>query len=196
MRPRARSKIENETFNVLKKQWLSLGPQLRARQQIPGQKVRYYELAGLRLPHRLGLAGNTLATSQALATLKGFFEDFLPICFYVVFASSCLFLQEAPHRDSDHRQGCATHIEQQVSILRGTPRWISRAGPTATHWPSPLKGWVSPRRFADERKQQVLRLGACPPLFNRTQPLKLPGGTTEKVDFTCAPRIANNSCFI
>jgi hypothetical protein len=119
VRPWARSKIENETFNVLKKQWLSLGPKLHPRQQIHGQNVRYYELAGLRLPHRLGLAGNTLATSQALATLKGFFQDFLPICFYVVFVSSCLFLQEAPHRDSDHRQGCATHIEQQGIHITG-----------------------------------------------------------------------------
>jgi hypothetical protein len=146
VRPRARSKIENETFNVLKKQWLSLGPQLRARQQIPGQNVRYYELAGLRLPHRLGLAGNTLATSQALATLKGFFQDFLSICFYLVFASRCLFLQEAPHRDSDHRQSCDPHTEQQVSISRRTLRSITRAGPTANHWHSPLECWASSRR--------------------------------------------------
>jgi hypothetical protein len=61
---------------------------------------------------------------------------------------------------------------------------------------APLKCWVFLGRNADERKQQGLRLGACPPLFNRTWPLKLPGGTREKVDFTCAPRIANNSCFI
>jgi hypothetical protein len=143
-------------------------------------ECRYYELAGLRLPHRLRLAGNTLATSQVLATLKGFYQDFLPICPYVVFASSCLFLQEAPHRGSDHRQSSATHIEQRVSKSRGTPRWVTRAGPTATHWHSPLKCWVSLGWIADARKQQVLRLGACPPLFNRTRPGNFPAGRRKR----------------
>jgi hypothetical protein len=89
--------------------------------------------AGFRLPHRLGLAGNTLAASQALVTLKGFFQDFLPICSYLVFASRCLFLQEAPHRESDHREGCDPHTELQGSISRRTLGSITRAGPTANH---------------------------------------------------------------
>jgi hypothetical protein len=91
-----------------------------------------------------------------------------------------LCLLEAPHRDSDHRQSCATHIEQQVSTPKPAPRWITRAGPTATHWPSPLKCWVSLRRIAAARKQQVLRLGACPPLFSRTRPGIFPAGRRRK----------------
>ena len=136
--------------------------------------------AGFRLPHRLGLAGNTLAASQALVTLKGFFQDFLPICSYVVSASRCLFLQEAPHRESDHREGCAPDIEQPVSISRGTLGWITRAGPTATHWHSLLECWASPRRIWDAGKQEVLRLCACPPLFNRTRPGGLPARRPRK----------------
>jgi hypothetical protein len=94
-------------------------------------------------------------------TLKGFFQDFDAICSYLVIASCCLDLQEAPHQDSDQRQSSATHIEHQVSTSQVVPQLITRAVPTATHRPSPLKCWVSPRPIMAARKQQVLRLGAA-----------------------------------
>jgi hypothetical protein len=59
----ARWKTRERKLQRAEEQRLQFGPQLRPRQEIPGKNVRRHELAGLRLPHRLRLHGNPLATS-------------------------------------------------------------------------------------------------------------------------------------
>jgi hypothetical protein len=84
---RARWKIENESFNVPKNNGCNLAHNFAPRQQIPGQNLRHHEPAGLRLPHRLRLPGNPLATSPRGGRRARFFQDLHIVTAYVLFPS-------------------------------------------------------------------------------------------------------------
>jgi hypothetical protein len=172
---RARWKIENETFNVLKNNGYNL-----AHNFGHGKKylARMFATMNL-LAFAFHTACDCLETlwqqaRQALGTRKGFFQDFHAICSYVVFAcwkhlmETLITGKAAPPTQNRRYPPNAAH------------RWITRAGPIAAYWPSPSKCWVSLRRIAAARKQQVLRLGACAPLFSRTRPGNFPEGRRRK----------------
>ena len=85
---RARWKIKNESFNVLKNNGYNRAHNF-GHGKNTRQNIRGYELVGLRLPHRLRLPGNALATSPRRRSGHAFrfFQDLHTITAYVLFPS-------------------------------------------------------------------------------------------------------------